>query len=323
LICITECEIIDVAFQKRSLDLQRKEIQMPKMTFSSENKKNTETFPKLKLAQNETARIAIFELPDVGFVHNLRAPKMINGVVQYKSGKDGKEEMDFDFVSNPICLGDFETLEERGMDPKNCPACKAASENPDMFQKPKRRFAMHVFQYATNGTSKPTKTFQGEVKVWSFTDQKYGEIADLAEEAPEGDIKNVDLILGPCENAMFQKYKIIASTQVKHSESDATEKQFAEIIEENKAPSLDPYLGRVVKKLEYLEDDLDKVRTKWRQASGQGAETNSDNLVGAERNLDAGLADLGADILEAPKPAVKNTETSDGPVDFDALLNDI
>jgi hypothetical protein len=299
---------------------------MAKMAFSSENKKNTETFPKLKLTQNETARIAIFELPEVGFVHNLRAPKMVNGEVLYKSGKDGKEEMDFDFVSNPICLGDFEVLEDRGIDPKNCPACKAAQADPDMFQKPKRRFAMHVFQYATNGTSKPTKSFQGEVKVWSFTDQKYGEIADLAEEAPGGDIKNVDLILGPCENQMFQKYKIIASTQVKHSESEATEAAFAEIIEENKAPSLDPYLGRVVKKLEYLEDDLDKVRTKWRQARGLSNEGNNDNLVGAERNLDAGLAGLLDDDTktEAPKPAVKTPDTSnDGPVDFDALLNDI
>lgn len=297
---------------------------MAKMSFSTENvSSGNDNFPRLKLDQDETARIAIYEEPEFGFVHNLRTPKLINGVVQYKSGKDGKSEMDFDFVSNPICMGDINVLLDRGMDPKNCPACKAAQDAPDMFQKPKRRFAMHVFQYATNGTSKPTKNFQGSVKVWSFTDQKYAEIVDIAQEDSEKDIKNVDLILGPCENKMFQKFKMIPSGQVKWKESESTREAFAEIIEENKATDLEFFLGRPVKKVEYLEDDLDKVRRNWRVVNGQTGERNDDNLVNAERSLDAGLSNLldtSKAEPESDKSKTENANKSNEAVDLEDLL---
>src|SRR5687768_3867077 len=197
---------------------------MAKMSFTTTNKANDqETFPRLKLAQDESARIAVFEEPEVGFVHNIRKPKLVNAVVQYKTvkGKDGStsQEMDYDFVSNPICLGNFDVLQDRGIDPKNCPACKAASDAPDMFQKPKRRYVLHVFQYNTNGTTQPTKSFQGSVKVWAFTDQKFNELIDLIEEA-EGDPSAIDIMLGPCENAMYQKFKMVPSMKVKWKESD-------------------------------------------------------------------------------------------------------
>lgn len=297
---------------------------MAKMSFSAANKaSDQENFPKLKLDQDETARIAIYDEPEVGFVHNLRAPKIVNGEVQYKivETKNGPDrQMEFDFVGNPICLGDFNVLQERGIDPKNCPACKAAQEAPDMFQAPKRRFAMHVFQYQTNGTSKPTKAFQGSVKVWAFTDQKFSEIIDLAEEAPEGDIKNVDLILGPCENKLFQKFKMISSPMVKWQESDATRSQFEDIVSENRAKDLEKFLGRSTKK-EWLEDDLDKVRNKWRTVNGQKYEKANDGLAVAERNLDAGLANLLDE--ETPKAASTPVKKDSGPVNFDDLLNGI
>jgi hypothetical protein len=276
---------------------------MAKMSFSSTNKsQDTETFPKLKLDQDESARIACFEEPEVGFVHNLRAPKIVNNEIQYKivETKNGPDrQMEFDFVGNPICLGDFNVLQDRGIDPKNCPACKAAQDEPDMFAAPKRRFAMHVFQYQTNGTSKPTKAFNGSVKVWAFTDQKFNEIIDLSEEAPDGDIRNVDLILGPCENKLFQKFKMISSGQVKWRESEQTKAQFQDITEENRAKDLEKFLGRSTKK-DWLEDDLDKVRNKWRVANGQKGEKADDGLVNAERSLDAGLSNL---LDEEPKAA--------------------
>ncbi len=309
---------------------------MAKMSFKTENRAaDGESFPKLKLDQEESARIAIFEEPEVGYVHNLRKPKLVGGVVQYKvvKTKDGeREEMDFDFVGNPICLGDFNTLQDRRIDPKNCPACKAAEEAPDMFAPPKRRFAMHVFQYTTNGTSKPTRNFQGSVKVWSFTDQKWNEILDLMEEAPDKDITKVDLILGPCENKMFQKFKIISSGQVKWQESDASKTSFEEIIEENRAPDLEKFLGRSTKK-EWIEDDLDKVRAAWRVANGQANEVANDGLASAERGtLDAGLnnlldSDPWADSLPAnstkaapAKADTPATNKASEPESFDDIL---
>jgi hypothetical protein len=299
---------------------------MAKMSFSASNKSAAdETFPKLRLDQDESARISLFEEPEVGFVHNLRGPRITNGEVQYKivEGRNGTErQMEFDFVGNPICLGDFNTLQDRGIDPKNCPACKAVQDHPDMFQAPKRRFAMHIFQYQTNGTSKPTRNFQGTVKVWAFTDQKFNEIIDLMEEAPDGNISNVDLILGPCENKMFQKFKIISSPQVKRKESEATAEAFQDIIEENKANDLSKFLGRSTKK-EWLADDIDKVKAKWRQANGQKDEASNDGLVAAERNLDAGLTSLLDDEPKASKPAAAPTATKSNDSGEAASFDDI
>lgn len=304
---------------------------MAKMSFKSDNKANdAASFPKLKLDQDETARIVLFEEPEAGYVHNLRAPKMVNGEVQYQTvqTKNGPDrQMVFDFIGNPICMGNESVLADRGIDPNNCPACAAAKNEPDMFQAPKRRFAVHVFQYATNGTNKPTKNFQGAVKVWAFTDQKFGELVDILEEAPDGDMTKIDLILGPCENKLFQKFKIIHSNQVKYRESEASMAAFEEIISENRAKDLSLFLGRPVKKKEYLEDDLDKVRVRWKAVNGQSGEKANDGLAEAERGgLEAGLAGL---LDEPAKPEVSVaagkdsasvTSTSSEAPDLDELL---
>jgi len=303
---------------------------MAKMSFSSENKaEDLASFPKLKLDQDESGRISCFEEPEVGFVHNIRAPKIVQGEVVYKrvDTKNGPEmQMEYDFIGNPICLGDFNTLQDRGIDPKNCPACKAAQESPDMFQAPKRRFAMHVFQYTTNGTKTPTKNFQGSVKIWAFTDQKFNELIDLMEEAPGRDLREIDIIVGPCENKLFQKFKMVHSNQVKWK--DAPE-QFQEIIADNKAKDLTKFLGRSTKK-DWLEDDLDKVRARWNVANGQKGEKANDSLAGSEKDLDAGLAGLLDDPWagakkEESKPATKKagSDDNDAPVDFEELLKDI
>lgn len=297
---------------------------MAKMSFSANNKAaDNETFPRLKLDQDESARISCYEEPEVGFVHNLRAPKIANGEVQYKTvnTKNGPDrQMDFEFIGNPICLGDFNTLQDRGIDPNNCPACKAAQEAPDMFAPPKRRFAMHVFQYQTNGTTKPTKNFQGAVKVWSFTDQKFGEIIDMMEEAPDGDIRNIDIVI-TCENKLFQNFKMIPSIQVKHKESDATHSQFESIIEDNRAKDLTKFLGRTTRK-DWLEDDINKVKSKWRSANGLKDERADDGLASAERNLDAGLANLLDSSPETPKASQTKTSTksNDEAASFDDIL---
>jgi hypothetical protein len=304
---------------------------MAKMSFKAENKaEDAASFPKLKLDQDESGRISCFEEPEVGFVHNIRKPKVVQGEVVYKrvDGKNGPEmQMEFDFVGNPLCLGDFNELQDRGIDPKRCPACKAAQESPDQFAPPKRRFAMHVFQYTTNGTKNPTRNFQGSVKIWAFTDQKFNELIDLMEEAPGKDLSQIDIIIGPCENKMFQKFKMVHSNQVKWKEA---EEQFQEIIADNKAKDLTKFLGRTTKK-DWMEDDLDKVRTAWNIVNGIKGEKSNDNLVGAERDLDAGLSGLLDEPKAAPaakvedsKPAVQSAGSDDdGPVDFDKLLNDL
>lgn len=293
---------------------------MAKMSFTSSNRANEiENFPKLKLENKESARVVVLEEPESAFVHNLRAPKIVNGVVQYKG-----EEMDFDFMGNPICLGDENIVKERGMDAKNCPACKAVQEQPDMFTIPKRKYATHVYQYQTNGTNKAPANGEGSVKVWAFADQKFGELIDIYEEAEKSPV-DVDLILGPCENAMFQKFKIIAGQKTAWQTSDASKQRFEDSVASNKSKDLYRYIGRKMSS-EFIVDKIDEVRRKWAQAKGQSGETANDGFVSAERNLDAGLEDL---LKDDSKPVTQTQSSSKGSpsdssgneaVDLDDLL---
>lgn len=295
---------------------------MPKMSFTSGNRASEiENFPKLKLENKESARIVVVEEPEAAFVHNLRAPKIVNGVVQYKG-----EEMDFDFMGNPICLGDENIIRERSIDAKNCPACKAAQEQPDMFSAPKRRYATHVYQYQTNGTNKAPANGEGSVKVWAFADQKFGELIDIYEEA-EKSPDEVDLILGPCENSIFQKFKIIAGQKTAWQSNDATRQRFQEAVSANKSKDLYRYIGRKMSK-EFIEDKVDEVRRKWAQAKNQSGESANDGLAGAERNFDAGLANLLDETPTAPKqtestPARNSDNPEFGSKSFEDILADI
>ncbi len=257
---------------------------MARMTFSSNNRvADIENFPKLKLEKNESARIVVIHEPEAAFVHNLRAPKMVNGTVQYKG-----EEMEFDFIGNPICLGDENTVRERGIDAKNCPACKAVQDAPDMFAAPKRRYATHVYQYQTNGSNKAPATAEGSVKVWPFADEKIGDFVDIYVEAEKGP-KDVDLILGPCENPLFQKFKIIAGQKVAYQANDSTVARFEQAVSANQSKDLYRYIGRKMGK-DFMTDKVDEVRRKWAQSKGQSDETSADGLP--EPNLDAGISNL-------------------------------
>lgn len=294
---------------------------MPKMSFSSSNRAvQFENFPKLSLEQNESARIVVTDIPDSAFVHNLRAPKIVNGVAQYKG-----EDYDFAFLGNPICLGDENILGERGLDAKNCPACKAAQEYPDMFTGPKRRYAVHVYQYQTNGTNKAPANGDGSVKIWAFADQKFGELIDIFEEGDTEDPKTLDLILGPCENKMYQKYKIIAGQKTAWLANDATKARFEEAVANNKAKDIYSYIGRKMSS-DFISDKIDEVKRNWSRAKGQSGETSNDNLAGVERDLDAGLSNILESTPTKPAaytPPATTSNNSDDTPDFEELLKGI
>jgi hypothetical protein len=296
---------------------------MARMSFSSNNRgAEIEQFPKLSLANKESARVVVIHEPESAFVHNLRAPKLINGEVQYKG-----EEMDFDFVGNPICLGDENIVQERGLDVKNCPACKAYQDfGADQFSLPKRRYATHVFQYQTNGTTKAPNNGEGTVKIWAFAPQKFNELIDIYETAndesdnPVGP-QDLDLLLGPCENAMYQKFKIIQSAKVAWKLNDSTKQRFEDAVASNKSKDLYRYIGRKMGK-EFMTDKVDEVRRKWAQAKGQSGESNSDGLP--ERDLNAGLANILSDDPwkdAMDKTEAKNTNSSLEAESFDDILS--
>lgn len=177
---------------------------MQRVAFDQKNKKLSPLdYPKLKLERNQSARILCIEEPVAGYVHTLRAPVIVNGVPKMvmAKGRDNSEYETYamDFIGRPLCLGDPGILEDKGVDPKNCPACKLSAES-DMVKAPERRFAMHVIRYAiraTSGSFDVATPFSVSVVVWSFPDMIFNKLADIATEW--GDLKQHDLLLGPCK----------------------------------------------------------------------------------------------------------------------------
>lgn len=296
------------------------------ITFSTENlAAERENFPKIKLAKGESARIYAFETPKGAYVHNLRKPKIINGRVQTVKDQKGNPVWEYEFVSNPICLGDNDAIKANGSDPKNCPACKAVKDHGwDMFQTPKRKLAMHVYQYTTNGNASAPRTMNGDTKVWVFSDKKFAELVAINESFKTlGGLAGVDLQLGPCDSAMYQLYNILPSPEVAWKKFANGEERLEEA-KQNKAKDLYFYIGRKMSK-DAMEDKIDEIVTAHRQANGLSGEVASDDLAGAE-NLEAGLAGLLDDTTTA-KPSVapsttKDEEPLDGE-DFEEILKSL
>jgi len=298
---------------------------MAKMTFTSENKKTSNfDFPKLYLDHGERARIVCIEPePEVNFVHTLKAPQVVNGEVVMESvkNKDGSftEKPKMDFVGRHLCFGNMNTLMEKGKDPQNCPTCAAAQDN-DAIGEAVRRFAMHVVQYKVQPGKFAVQTpFQAELVVWAFTDSRFSQLTDIAEE--HGDLRSKDLLLGPCENKNFQKFDVQVGGSAAWLESDETKQFVQTLYAQNKLDDLDPAIGRKVTK-EQANEDIQKVLLKHAQAFGGGsASTGSAPTptggveappVGLDDLLGAGLG--GPAAPEAPAPVSEPLEVPQAPV---------
>jgi hypothetical protein len=259
-----------------------------RVTFEEKNKTTTSSdYPRLKLEKGEKARIVCLENPEAAFVHTLRAPKLINGmpkmITRERQNGETFEDYDQDFIGRPICLGDEGILEERGSDPKNCPICKMASEG-DMAQSPQRRFAMHVFKYATRtGTTEIIEPFSGQLVVWSFTDKIFGKLVDFATE------------WGNLQASPDRRNYV------------------AVMFRENQTKDLASFCGRRQDR-RYLEEDLDKVRQRWAIISGRGTGTpQPDPAVAAEApTLAEGLGDL---LSQQADTSLPSREVQQGPSD--------
>ncbi len=311
---------------------------MPQISFKSENKKASVNydFPKLKLKKGERARIAVLTQPDVQYTHNFRKPVMENGKPKMETAqRRDKSEYQTNvmaFVRNPICLGDWATLEDKGSDPEHCPACKMAKDNPDWMQAPKRRFAMHVIRYRTKsggfGVSEP---FAVETLVWSFPDRVFNKLADFTEEAG-GDLKTVDLMLGPCENEGFQKFDIAMAQKAEWSTEPARKKLTVETLKGGMIPDLSIAIGNTQTE-HYMKQDLEDIAEAWMQVSGADrAEASA-----AGQDLSAGLDNLFNDDskstteaqtsfpetfdAEPDAPAAKSAPSSTDDEDLSSLLD--
>lgn len=299
----------------------------PRIDFDAENKVQTTNFdfPKLKLKNGQRARIVVLESPIVEYVHELRAPQIVDGKPQMvtQTRKDGTEYQDYkkDFLSKPLCLGDFKVLQDQGSDPEACPICKMAKEHPDWVAPPKRRYAMHVVSYKIkNGDNyELTTPFACEVLVWSFTDVIFNRIIDFKNEW--GDLRKHDLLLGPCTNETFQKFDMAVGATSAMLESKERLALVKETFANNQIPDLSIACGSR-KEPRWINIDLDTIRDRWGKVTAAPVSVEEQAAVAA--SLDADLAGL----LDSPAPAASAAPASaaapaaPAAADLDDLLGD-
>lgn len=270
---------------------------MQQVGFKAENKKLTMAdYPKLKLELNQRARVLCIEDPLADYVHNLKAPVVVNGrpkmTMAKRTNGEEYETNVMDFIGRPLCLGDRGVIEDKGIDPKNCPACALASES-DMTKPPERRFAMHVIRYAIkqSGDIPVVATpFSVQLVAWSFPESVFGKIVDIATEW--GDLQQHDLLLGPCKPPVeYQKFDIGVAAKAAWMEPDPDGVDRKTLVvatyRENKAPDLASFIGRKVDG-RFMAEDVDKIRARWRVVNGQPPADGTET-VGA---LTAGLDDI-------------------------------
>ncbi len=284
---------------------------MPRVQFTEENiKKNAFDYPKLKMdKKGEVARIVLLEDPVMEYVHNIQKPKLNGGqaVMEIKSRKDGTQYEDnkYEFVSRPICLGDYATLEAQGSDPERCPICREATRS-DKFKGPVRRFALHVVKYETQpGKNVVKEPFQATTVIWSFTDRVFEQLFALKQEW--GDLRSHDLTL-TCTNPAFQNYDIAVAKDAEWLKGEDRKALVKGLMQpENLAEDLAVFCGS--KKAEAnIAYDIKAVNEAWAVINGTNASPNDAALAGVgSGSLTAGLDDL----LDQGGSASSETTTED------------
>jgi hypothetical protein len=312
---------------------------MPEIDYGKANAKVSKInydYPKLKLGKDEKARIVLIEKsPVFEWVHELRRPKIVDGVPQMetKQRRDKTEYQDhvMDFLSKPICLGDAGTLDNDGLDPKNCPVCALAKRNPDATKAPVRRFATHVIRYQTRGgTYDITNPFSVEVLVWSFTERMFAQISEFREDW--GDLRAKDLNL-LCTNQTFQNYDINVASKTEYLTDDARTQIVKAAYANNRIEDLTIACGRQTEE-RWLLSDIQKIEEAWAEVSaikrGSPSTTSLMDDLGAIAQQDgqwaaqAPAADEPASsapaqaVQQAQKPAPAASST-----DLDAMFDGI
>lgn len=303
---------------------------MPKMPLSAEHKaKNSYEFPKLFLEKGERARIVLLDpVPETEYVHTLRAPQIVNGKPVYEKDDKGNDRMKYDFVGRHICLGDFDTISDKGVDVKACPVCAEAKKS-DAVKPPERRHALNVIRYKTKpGGFSIQEPFQVEVAVWAFADKVHSQLIDYADEW--GDLRKHDLLLGPCEVKMYQKMDINVAAKAEWLANDNTKQLTSEVFKNNMLGDLTVAIGRKLSK-EMVMDDLAKVLERHAVAHGK---PSSVGVAAEEVDVSDILADTPAPqetkveeptpepVAEIPSaaPETKTEEKDDTLLDLEDIL---
>lgn len=299
---------------------------MPTAGFTQDNKIETPlNFPRLKLDKGETARILCIEEAAYEYTHNLRAPQIVDDqpVMQTTKTRQGDEIQThkYDFVGRPLCLGDLGILKDKGVDPDNCPACKA-SRDSSAIPGPERRFAMHVVRYALKqGSWDFQNPFSVQLLVWSFTENIFNKLVDFS--TTWGSLRAHDLKLGPCTVKEYQKYDIDILPDAGWQSSPEHKQLVVTTYKENQCQDITIFCGRKVTKA-FMQEDVDKVLKRWDQVNGISQQQYSSADVDTKA-LTSGLDSLLADTAPSPgsvtSVAQSTTPAPAGATDLSALLD--
>jgi hypothetical protein len=298
---------------------------MPRVEFIEDNiKKNDYDYPKFKLdKKGEKARIAVLEAPVAEFVHNLRKPKLVNGVPQKetKTKRNGEQYEDYvyEFVSRPICLGDYGVLTEDGSDPDKCPLC-AEAKRTDRFYAPQRRFALHVVHYETNNKLEVKEPFSARTEVYSFTDKVFGELYSFKQQG--FNLQKHDIIV-TAENPAFAGYNLQVTMEAEWLKSEERQAYIKGLFaEDNLAPDLSIFCGSK-KSEKQIEYDIRAINEAWDIATGVRNVSAVDaalSTVGGSMSLVDSADDLLGRGNQGWAPSTSSDD--DEPLSFDKLASD-
>lgn len=296
---------------------------MGRVPIAQEHRTNEggDRFPRIKMQEKgEKKRITLIEEPWREYVHYLKAPVFDeNGhpVKETKQKRDGTpyETNKLDFVSQPVCLGDEVTLQEKGLDPRNCPACEAAEKSNGDIPGPVQRFAVNVIDYDLRGSGWDLKApFSADVKIWAFTGRIYDEIEGYQREI--GDLRKHDITL-ECEEPFWNKNKM--GFRMEPGYVSAPKGYIKELLttEGNKATDaqLKDACGRDVPRSR-MQDDCDAVLRAFARLHNEGFEAE---LPTSHADLQAGIDELLGE--EEAKGAALQTDSGLGEFSAETTLN--
>jgi len=285
---------------------------MAQITFETKSRiQAAATFPKLKLAKNERARVAIIENPQFGWVHNLNTPKIVDNQVQYKfvERKDGTshEVPVMQWVGTHRCKGEDEIItgEGRGLDVKHCTLCAATKDNPSRFEAPKRRFALHVVKYNTKpgGYDLVDGHYSVNIFVWAFSEFLYDKLIGI--NSVVGSLQNHDLLLGPCTDATYQKFDVNYALDAAWQISDEYKRITVETLKANRADDLMAYVARDSEQ-KWIDKDIETVNEGYDFLQGKNREPQTAKLE--KPSLQADMDKL---LDSTPDPKKETPEVSE------------
>lgn len=283
---------------------------MPRTTITPDNMigGGEDRFTALKLKLAEMCRVWLPPEPGTEthqpwreWVHQIEAPVIEHGVAKMvtKTRQNGETYPDYatSFVGNPLCLGDFETLKARSVDPDMCPDCEAAQRLGKKDFRPKVRYASICVRYATRaGGVEIASPFSASLAIWAYPAGRAKKLSEIFK--TEGkDLCMFDLALGPCEPPEgFQKYDIHALGSRKPAWQEHLDYIRELLTTEGNMPTDEQLVMACGKTTErkYMEEDLRRAEQLWAIAEGTSAGPAA--TTGAEFN--GGTAELGAGLQE-------------------------